>query len=320
MKIIDLFNRGSGMLCLKSIYSLSDEIINELDRDLFNYEEQPPTDEKVEEIVLGIKEILNETEESICCTRQWLKDCSRLKRYPKPNCVKRFLGETGIYPEMYNLADVKIRLRHLTSVIDDGESIKKNGLLRLDELLEYASPLSNFLKNEGIVISPMYHTIVVDGKVYSIDNNENIFGVLSSKLYDDLGEIEMFVCASDEEMIGYSWIQQGPEILYTLDRIFKGRNLLKKWNEKATKLLVLEVDVGFDECIIHSMANCHCEFEPHNDDTSEIIVRNHWVIDRCLNNSSRKVEMREEYAAIKPEVRITSNMIRIRDITDKRTK
>ena len=67
--VIDLFDKGKGLQCLKSIYHLSDEQLKHLEDKVFEYENPPMTEEQIEETIAVLLKISGESEESLQTTR-----------------------------------------------------------------------------------------------------------------------------------------------------------------------------------------------------------------------------------------------------------
>lgn len=123
-----------------------------------------------------------------------------------------FFRETGIHPDTFDISDVKVHCKHVTTVFDNGASIKRNGLIPLNRLLEEPSLLRTFLLENGIEISPREQYISINGMKHWIpmgsrgcDTNEweNV-GLLSAILFHDHGEVEAFIAGDHKEIIGYS--------------------------------------------------------------------------------------------------------------------
>lgn len=312
-KVVNLFDRGVGLQCLKDIYGLNNEQIRNIENRVFSYDPPLLSEEEKEEQISTFKDIYGENGEETKLFIKLINNKSRRNCILADDCVELFLEQTGIEPDVFDLSDVKLLFRHVTSVIDNGKSIREKGLLRLDELLESSSPLSDFLKRNNIIICPSKKIIYVDGNSYDIDYKGK-FGILASKLYHDLGEIEMFVCGSD--IVDYSCIAECPEILCTLDEVLKNKKLHNKWLQYKTDLFIIEFLAGFDECIIHQISNDSNGLEQYlsKDYSGNIPInvgRNYWIIKRCLENANPKSYGSEEYAAIKSDVRINPERLKL---------
>ena len=257
-----------------------------------------------------------------------------MNRWPVDNCVGVFLEETGINPDIFDVSGVKVRCRHISASVDGGKSIRKYGLLKLTEVLERDTPVSAFLKDNGIRIIPSKHQIVVNDTAYSIPlhGGEVPFGCLSSKLYYDKGEIEVFISGEEEDMVGYSCIRDCPEILYTLDDElgYNDLRLQHRWTEKKTDLLLVQFDVGFDEIIIHTLPNARNDITKYyeieqflsqdyeRDEIPKRLWQNYWIILSCLNNATTYGSLSETYAAILPDVQIGKERISVTALMDEK--
>ena len=156
--------------------------------------------------------------------------------------------------------DCEIVCRHITTCNDNLESIKKYGMLRLDEVLSQKTFLHIFLKEHGIESDPVSGSIRIGNNTFEmvgldeLPPSRNSFqkhvALLHNKLYHDKSEVEMFISGSDEELLSYDSVTDAPEILMTVDRIMgqctrKGcRNLQKEWAELPNmKRYILEFTI-----------------------------------------------------------------------------
>lgn len=141
--------------------------------------------------------------------------------------------------------DCNIVCRHITTSNDGLQSIKSLGLLRLDQMLAFKTPLSSFLKKYGIVVDPYEKVIILKDLQISINRYNELCSIykrtheqisllneyscgelhdkvsfLHSKLYHDKGEVECYISGEDITMLkNYTSITNGPEILLTIGQI-----------------------------------------------------------------------------------------------------
>lgn len=172
------------------------------------------------------------------------------------NAVSVFLDESGIHPDTFQLLDVCIRCKVISSTLDDGKSILEKGLLPLTQLLMHHSPLCAFLMEHRFVIDiprkrwkyknkwhlfPEYCHDELGNSSYCCkrcffeysscpyDNpHADMFcdylkeiKPLMSKLFVDNGEIEAFIFGHKSELLDYSTVKDYPEIIYTIDELIK---------------------------------------------------------------------------------------------------
>lgn len=126
MPTINLFDRCTGLLVLKDIYQIPDPVL---------------------------RQIL-----SRCIVR------NGIYYEVAENGISIFLEETGIHPDTYDVSDVKVHCKHITTAFDNGKSIKSLGFLPLTRLLEEESALSGFLRSNGIIVTPSRYRIEINGK------------------------------------------------------------------------------------------------------------------------------------------------------------
>lgn len=329
--VIDLFNKGDGLSCLKKIYQLDDKQLQNIEDRVFEYDTPPKTQEEIDEFIATIASLPGETEESARTTAAHLFDRNRMKRWPVDDCVKVFLEETGIKPNIYDVSEVKVRCKHVTAQIDGGESMRMYGLLKLTDMLEEDTPLSRFLKENGIAVNPSEYILTVGNETIMIPerSNGNQIGVLSSKLYYDKGEIEVFISGEDERIVDYSCVKRCPEILQTLDTFIGGYDctrLQEAWEDRKTDLMIVQFDLGLDELIIHSMPNRMNDMEKYweleeflskeyeREKIPDRFWQNYWIILNCLDNATTYFDRQELYAAVKPNVLIDPERITLHSI------
>ena len=63
------------------------------------------------------------------------------------NPVVAFIEEAGIKLDSVDISQVKLHCKHIMTINDEFVSIKKYGLITLDKVLTYDTPLHNFYWN-----------------------------------------------------------------------------------------------------------------------------------------------------------------------------
>lgn len=322
--VIDLFKKGDGLCCLKEIYNLSDSQITRIEDKVFEYATPPMPKKKIDELITLLQTLPGETEAEIKNVKAFLLDKTRLNRWPRSECVSIFLEETGIKPDIFDVGNVMVHCKHICSSIDHGESIRKYGLLKLTDLLEMKSPLSEFLRVHGIKVIPSECRIIVNGNETSISQS-GTYGVLYSKLYHDNGEVEVFISGDEKGLEEYSSVYHYPEILCTLDQaLHNSSNTLGwSWVNQKTETLMIQFDAYLDECIIHEMPSSKYDMQKYyalvdflscSYDEENIPHRfweNYWIIESCLENSTTLEARPEAYAAIKKDAIISADRLSI---------
>lgn len=161
--------------------------------------------------------------------------------------VRIFCEETGIKLDKVDVSnDIEFIGKIVSTTVDDFKHLKNVGLTTLDSLLENNSPIRRHLKKYCIEINPSVHEFLYKGeRLYIPSYNEDCrwcaygdrqcryskqmykniccsylkaISLLSTKLYSNNSEIEMFLIASENEMIGYSTVRYYPEIFVTIEK------------------------------------------------------------------------------------------------------
>lgn len=297
METINLFEPISGLATLKSIYNIPDRVLGRIINRCI----------KMDGIYYEVSE----------------------------DCVSAFLEETGIHPDTFIVTDNYIHCKHITTAFDDGESIKKRGLLPLNILIEGDSSIYTFLKENGVEVSPSRGILQVDKKKYYIPASSrectfdewDKYRFLSPRLYHDHGEIEAFISGEEQEMINYSTVSHCPEIISTINTTIKNitntnLQLDKKWVELKPKTYVIDFDVKISNLSYNSRQNSKKDFpdlfreysaffeEDHFDDVEQV-WQNEWIISGCLENSCAGNIMRLSTVGIKSDVVIPGDKLTI---------
>lgn len=205
----------------------------------------------------------------------------RLHLNKNSDSVSIFCEETGMKLDEVEVSDdVEFVGKIVSTTTDNFSYIKKSGLVPIDVLLESESPISNHLNKYQLKIMPSEHKLFYKGKQFHIPAYGEecewcAYGEdrcrfedkrykdmycpylkailpLALKLYRDRSEIELFLLASTEEMLGYSTVKYYPEIFVTIDDLVK--NLFKKklnigseWAEQKQHSYIVTVDVKYND-------------------------------------------------------------------------
>ena len=202
--VINLFERGKGIKYLQELYDLEKADIRWIQNNLFDYNCELTTPEEAEKLINLMRKQMHESEESLVQTRQFMLDRDRLERWVKDDADDLFLERLGERES----SDVQFTVVHITTAIEDGESIRTNGLQKLTTLLEIESPLSTFLAKEVIVFDLSRKVIKINGDTHSLQ--EYRFGELRGRLFYYRGEIEAFISGEMDDMKNYSDVPNCP--------------------------------------------------------------------------------------------------------------
>lgn len=195
--------------------------------------------------------------------------------------IVSFCEETGTKLDSVNYTNNLVFLGKIVSTtIDNLNCIKKHGLVPVDFLLENDSPLSSFLKKYHITITPSKHEFTYKNHhfyipSYNEDCKQCIFGdvecryssfnykdlaceyykavqSLSTRLYSHKSQIEMFLYASNHDMLTYSTVNRFPEILINIENlILKGfgtpLNLGNEWKEQKQCSYIVTLPINYTD-------------------------------------------------------------------------
>lgn len=188
------------------------------------------------------------------------------------NPVASFIRKANIKLDTVDISQVMLRCKHIMTIDDDFASIKKYGLITLDKVLTYDTPLHRFLLEHDIEVDvdkrnvyykgkeihlfksseecvncfyggECKHTTYFDGQPVSqtyknmaCDFREGI-STFETKLYTHKSEIEVHLAGELKEVHNYSEVKYYPEILVTLEdmiwTLFKENPHLKEdWRKR----------------------------------------------------------------------------------------
>ena len=279
------------------------------------------------------------------------------------NSVSVFCEKTGIKLDELDVANgIEFVGKIVSTTIDDFSCLKQVGLVPIDVLLENDSPISQHLKKYGIEIKPSSHKLVFNGKQFFIPRNGTdckycaygdercrfddkkykdmycpylkAISHLSTKLYSDNAEIELFLVASREEMLSYSRVKYYPEIFDTIETLMK--KLFKKelkigdeWKNQKQTSYIVALNVKYENMSYRNgyirgtdgwdAINTYSNYEKYcnnvydlTEDIPKCFWDNVWLIQTCLSvicsfgNSSDQI-----CAGVKHNVTFPYNKLKI---------
>lgn len=188
------------------------------------------------------------------------------------NPIASFIEKANIKLDTVDISQVMLHCKHIMTIDDEFNSLKKYGLMTLDKVLTYDTPLHNFLEQHDIEIDVGNRKIFYKGKkihLYQSDkeceecfyggecryltfiNGEpetlsyrnmacdfrNNISTVRTKLYVHKAEIEVHLSGEIEEVHNYSEVKYYPEILVSLEqmicKLFKeSPHLEEDWRKK----------------------------------------------------------------------------------------
>lgn len=281
-----------------------------------------------------------------------------------------FCEETGLGLDEINVVDNDLEFlgKIVSTTIDDCNHLEMNGLIPVDILLEQPSPIQQHLKRHHIEIYPSTQELFYMGRRYFIPTSEqdckwcaynesrcryakslykdiscpyrDTISRLSTKLYSDNAEIEMFLVAPREKMLSYSTVNNHPEILYTIENFIysffkKSENICSSWKNQKQYSYIISLRVKYENMSYRGgYIDSHCGREAENvfSDYEKYCKSNYysiehiptcfwdniWIINTCLSVIGSFGEIqREVYAGIKHGISIPYNKLKIEKIQDK---
>jgi hypothetical protein len=160
-----------------------------------------------------------------------------------------FLDYFNIDDEILLDSELNLVALHVTTNNDKCESIKKYGLLNLQQAIIQDTPLSKYLKSQGVHIDIKQKEVHFRGKVYNIfkeykgiRNRDRDF--VPYKLYEDY-QINSFL--SYDNVLDYG-VQNVPEFLQSLSNLLKSNDLQFNWIKQQSKCYVIKFVTSISNC------------------------------------------------------------------------
>lgn len=164
----------------------------------------------------------------------WKQYMNQEPKYEIENFILKIIKEHGSFPPVYRTFD--FLFSHITTSSDGCESIRKNGLLDLQQSYRCNdSELRKFLEMHGVHINIRSKVLRYNGQKYDISLNnrpktdsEQKTWAIALKFYDDYS-VNGFLSIDTERPYG-GRIHKRPEILMNIDKLLK-LNLSGEWEE-----------------------------------------------------------------------------------------
>lgn len=170
------------------------------------------------------------------------------------NPAASFIKAAGIKLDSVDIKPVMLHCKHVMTIDDEFESLKKYGLMTLDRVLELDTPLHRFLMEHQIVVDVGERIVLYKGNRIPLidseqecqecyygteckyktwlDGSENTLSyknmacdyresisTFRTKLYVHKSEIEVHLSGTKEEIQNYSEVKYYPEIIVTLEQM-----------------------------------------------------------------------------------------------------
>jgi hypothetical protein len=210
-------------------------------------------------------------------------------------------------------SDLKLVALHVTTNKDECQSIKKFGLVNLQQAILLDTPLGQYLKNEGVYIDIDNKEIHFKDRVYYIDKKYK--GIRDSdkdfvpyKLYEDY-QVNSFL--SYENVLEYG-VQNMPEFLHNLSRLLNSNDIGFNWMKQKNNCYIVKFITPFSNCANDTFftgddsALNKNDFKYFDNDELELMKRK-WLIYQSLSvitNSLFSNIVRELYCPLRFEVTV----------------
>jgi len=154
--------------------------------------------------------------------------------------------------------DYYIKCKHCTTSRNNFNDIKRLGLLNSRDVLIQNTELNDFFKENDISFDFKSNKLIIDNIEYELKKYDEYsyrdlkywLKQLYVKLYDNKGELEMFVFADNNQIQSYSTIQDYPEIIDNINNILQivrknyvDQSIISKWNCGNKKIAIITFDV-----------------------------------------------------------------------------
>lgn len=173
------------------------------------------------------------------------------------NPTASFIKAAGIKLDSIDVRQVMLHCKHIMTVDDEFDSLKKYGLMTLDKVLELDTPLHRFLKEHQIEVDVKKRSIFYkEKKILLIDSEQECqecyyggdckhktwldgsentlsykdmvckyrksISIFRTKLYVHKSEIEVHLSGKRKDVHEYSRVRYYPEIIETLENMIFG--------------------------------------------------------------------------------------------------
>jgi hypothetical protein len=212
---------------------------------------------------------------------------------------------------------------HVTTNNDNCNTIKKYGLVNLQQAIKLDTPLGMYLKQKGILIDIENKVIQYKGKTFDIskesnefDDEEKALTMIVHKLYEDY-QINSFF-GSDNVLEYGGYCSDRPEFLYNLAEFLKDPSIIDDWERNSeNKCYIIKFHVPMSNCTDYTFMDetdfALSKYELDYLDDEEIEIRKRkWIIHQSLANIYDENFKREYFCYLKFDVSVPfSDIIKI---------
>ncbi|MGG1689410.1 hypothetical protein ABDH65_05090 [Heyndrickxia ginsengihumi] len=195
-----------------------------------------------------------------------------------------FIEKFQITDEQLLSSELIMSALHVTTNNDECSSIKKYGLVNLQQAILLDTPLNKYLQNLGVQIDLAKKQIVYKGKVYDLAKDYRGITERSSaewvsfKLFEDY-QINSFF--SSENVLNYGGnVNENPEFLYNLAQLLNDGKIKYDWmNDSNKKCYIIKFETP-----LSSINNFYHRIYTENLEEIEIDLMNRkWIIEKSLS-------------------------------------
>lgn len=249
--------------------------------------------------------------------------------------VSQFCDYFDFKLDAVDVSGNELLCRHFTTAIDAGESIEKNGMMSLKELLSKETVFKTFLADNEILID-------IDKMTFKYKDNTEVslaeddcdscskLHFLSVALNHDDGELEAFYCGDYNDMYNYSTVRNNPEILRKIDDAIgelygsDNKSIASAWIERVNRKLMVEFSIE-----LSNMSYCNGvyqdgmgRYDDYMQETYEYIdgypqcaLINRWII-RSILSCLRENDVNHNYNCVGIKNTKLLKILRLFDIKD----
>lgn len=209
---------------------------------------------------------------------------------PKDYYVSDFIEVNNINLKDLSINDVEMVVVHVTTNNDDCESIKKYGLLNLQQALTMNTPLKKHLKKNGIEFDIYNNIISLNSEFrelkYDTETDEEDMAEdrkrmneVARKIYFD-HQINGYFCVKNFRDYGGN-VHERPEIINDIANLFRkgGQKFEDEWKINSREYLI-KFKASIEYFIWYNFYSKKCYYEDDFESKEEI---KHWLIDKALS-------------------------------------
>lgn len=221
-----------------------------------------------------------------------------------------FIQHFRIDLESLDISAVEAVSIHVTTNNDRCETIKKYGLLNLQNALTMETPIKRYLKSYGLEFDIGQNIMCVDEqliditfnkKSFSIDEKEEQLWDISRKIYNDFHIDGFFHTANYKDYGGY--VHEKPEFLHNLKVWLEVDSIERDWINN-NQGFAIKYKAPLDHYIYYSFYDT---IEEYQDDYHNKLMLKEWLINKAIEvvwSHLKSSKLSDIYSYMKNEVSI----------------